>query len=293
MEFKVTNRLTAEQQGAATELISNCQQYDQLFDMPYLANTFNLYPDMPAFILAYQDQDLIGFASLYAATDFDVNVMIYVAPSQRRQGIGRGLFEQAKIICRTYGYVEMIIQTEQQQLVKMPWLDAKFKLQHATDMAETLMQWCIKNSAQNRESKLAMAVTVRQLTPDDINVLAQIHAAGFDDEFADVTNDLQATFGDPNLKVYVFELKQQIIGSVTIELATPTTGYLFGYVIKKQLQGKGYGQQALAQVMQLIEIQGLKTISLAVDKKNVRAQYIYQKYGFVCQTTLEYLVGMV
>lgn len=288
MRLKAVNKLTENERKQVLMLIETCQKHDQLFDMPYLANTFNRYPDMPAFILAYQDEQLVGFASLYAATNFDANVMLYVKPAYRRQGIATALLQQAKQICQTYEYIEIVIQTETQQLQKLPTLITKFKVTHDPAIAEVLMQW--QAQVQPIVTK-ETPITVRPFSQDDVKALAKIHAQAFDDDVHEVTRDLVASFANHNLQVYVFVLNSQVIGSVTIEVATPTTGYLFGYVIKKHQQGHGYGQAALVQVLTLIAQQGVKTLSLAVAKNNLRAQYIYQKHGFVTQTTLEYLVG--
>ncbi|CAH0418751.1 Mycothiol acetyltransferase [Periweissella ghanensis] len=294
MEFKTTNNLNVTEYQTVNALISKCQKVDQLFDMPYLANTFNFYPAMPAFILAYEATTLVGFVSIYAATDFDANLMVYVDPMYRRQGIATKLLQQAKQICQTYEYVEIVIQTEAQQLAKLPTLVTKFKVAHDPTLAEALMQWHAPMLVHPKEPAIKeVPLTVRLVTLADVKPLAKIHAQGFDDDVHEVTRDLTATFTNDNLQVYVFELNKQVVGSVTIEVATAATGYLFGYVIKKSQQGKGYGQQALAQVLALIAAQGVKTLSLAVDKNNLRAQYIYQKHGFVMQTTLEYLVGVL
>lgn len=292
MEIKTTNNLNMTEYQAVNALISKCQKADQLFDMPYLANTFNYYPAMPAFILAYETTTLVGFVSIYAATDFEANLMVYVDPMYRRQGIATRLLQHAKQICQMYEYVEMVIQTEAQQLAKLSTLVTKFKVAHDPTLAEALMQWHVPMPVRPIVPAIkASQLTVRSVTQADIKPLAKIHAQGFDDDVYEVARDLAATFTNTNLQVYVFELNKRVLGSVTIEIATATTGYLFGYVIKKNEQGKGYGQQALTQVLALIAKQGVKTLSLAVAKNNLRAQYIYQKHGFVMQTTLEYLVG--
>lgn len=288
MELIDTTNLTEPYLSQVHALIAVCQRYDNLFDMPYLANQFNFYQAMPAFVLMYEQQQLIGFAGIYAATDFDANATLYIHPKYRRQGFGRQLFIHVQAICRQYNYVELVIQTEGTQLVKMPWLIDKFQLTHDMYMSEILMQW------QGMTNSIAMSdVEVRLIDVADVKPLAKIHAHGFDDTYQQVYEDLQLSFDNNKLQIYVFLQNKKIIGSVTIDFTTATTGFLFGYVIKKQFQGRGLGQQALARVLHLVAQSGIEALTLAVNQDNVSARHVYQKLGFIEQSTLEYLVGIL
>lgn len=287
MEFRTTSALTVDERTQVIAIIEDCQRIDQLVDMPYLDNAFNYYPKMPAFVLCWLDNKIIGFASLYAAADLEANVIIYVLGAYRKRGVGYGLFKQAQLICREYKYEEIVVQTEGQRLKMAPWILDKFQLEHDYEMSEQLMIW----QAKVDSSFPIGAITIRLADEGDLKKLAKIHARGFNDDYQQVYLDLKTSLAQKNLHLYVFIDNTQIIGSVTIEFATANRGYLFGYVIAKQFQGRGYGQQALAQVLKIVENKGIKQLNLAVSQTNEAAQHVYQKLGFIKRGTLEYLIG--
>ena len=84
--IRFTNQLTDKERKEAKALIASCQAHDQTFREPYLSNMFNFDPNMPAFFLYYQEEELLGLLTVYA-DDEDVELSILVHPNHRRKGI--------------------------------------------------------------------------------------------------------------------------------------------------------------------------------------------------------------
>lgn len=288
MQIKVLKTLNWDEKKQVQALISECQKFDGLHDMPYLENDFNYYPEMPTFILGWSDveQRLIGFASLYASNKVDVNLTWLVTPKLRQQGYGRQLFLQAKAICHEYEFSEITIQIEGTQLAKQAIVLKKFAFEPIVELTEVLMQQTLPLTVKH--TKIS-PLTVRLAQVSDLKALARVHMVGFNDDFNVVYRDLVTTLDNENLQLYVFYLQAKLVGSVTVEVMPTKQGYLFGYVIKKELQGQGYGQNALQVTLQQLQKQGITELKLAVEKENKLAQHVYQKCGFKAVTTIEYL----
>lgn len=282
------NILLSIEKKMVNELIKDCQKFDNLHDMPYLDNAFNFYPDMPAFVLAYSEKQVIGFVSIYANQIDEANLTIYVAPDYRKQGIGKKLFNQAKKICKKYQYVEVVVQLEQNQLNKMPGILNSFNLRHDKSFSEILMSF-----ERHKLLTSTNKIKVEKLQQQQINELAKIHAFGFLDDYEQVKEDLEISFNDEAIEIYAFFNENNLIGSVTFEIIETNKAHLFGYVIKRELQGFGYGQQALNEVLKIMQKKEIKHLNLTVAKDNLNARHVYQKHGFVEKTTLEYLVGSI
>ena len=56
--------------------------------------------------------------------------------------------------------------------------------------------------------------------------------------------------------------------------------YLFAYRIHKDFQGKGFGKTLLENTLKELENQGYYEFTVGVEDDNIRARYIYEKYGF-------------
>ncbi|KAA1186465.1 GNAT family N-acetyltransferase [Paenibacillus odorifer] len=92
---------------------------------------------------------------------------------------------------------------------------------------------------------------------------------------------------DEALDPYVLYENNRIIGAFYISY-TPNSEenyWIGGFQIDKELQGKGYGKQALNKIIEYIKEKHrkCKVISLTVEKENEKAIDLYEKAGFISQ----------
>lgn len=292
MQIEIVNTLNGAKKQQAEILIQRCQEFDNLHDIPYLDNNFNYYPQMPMFILGWSkvEKQLIGIVSLYAGNDYDVNLTWFVDPRFRQQGYGQQLLLCAKELCREYKFAEIVAQLEGNQIVKQQQVLENLKFKPLPEVTEVLMKLDLSKQELSLNNNF---LTVRLAQESDLKSLAFIHMNGFEDDFKHVYRDLVATMKNKALQLYVFYVNERLLGSVTVEVTVTKQGYLFGYVIKKELRGKGYGQIALKMTLKYLQQQGLKVLKLAVEKENNIARHIYSKQGFQIVTTLEYLAAKI
>lgn len=114
-----TNVLNPKQLSAAKTLISTVQSHDGTYRAPYLSNMLNFDPEMPAFFLAYQGEQLVGLLTVYA-DDEDVELAIIVHPAYRRQGLARKLYANYQAETANYPIASVTFQTEHVFLDKHP-----------------------------------------------------------------------------------------------------------------------------------------------------------------------------
>lgn len=106
-----------------------CQKVDATHRQPYLSNMLNFNKEMPAFILAYQDEQLVGLLSIYSDDKNDpAEVSIIVTPDERRKGIATTLLEYFYAIKEEYQLPGPLFVTEQIFLDKNPRFLANMQL---------------------------------------------------------------------------------------------------------------------------------------------------------------------
>ena len=280
-----TNTLNDHQLLEAKALIAICQKYDGTFRDPYLSNMLNFDPDMPAFFLYYEKDELVGLLTVYA-DDPDVDVAILVHPNHRRQGIARALYRSFEKETASYPIESVTFQTERIFLERHPDFASNWGLVE-DDETETWLGRDRTTYALDSRSD----VDVLLADPSYLEAIAQLHHQTFSDEVEalEVSHRyISEALKDPDSLLYILLKEGQVIGVCTVDVSG-TSNYLYGLAIAELERGKGYGSYlAKSLVNQLME-QNDKEFQIAVEDSNVGAKYLYEKLGFVTQTQVVYL----
>lgn len=88
-------------------------------------------------------------------------------------------------------------------------------------------------------------------------------------------------------QVYCLVSENQIFGMCAIYLNNVTEGFITSFNVSKQSQNKGYGKILLQHVLYEAKQQNYTTITLEVDKNNVKAITFYKKNSFVIEREYE------
>ena len=279
-----TNTLNDHQLLEAKALIAICQKYDGTFRDPYLSNMLNFDPDMPAFFLYYEKDELVGLLTVYA-DDPDVDVAILVHPNHRRQGIARALYRSFEKETASYPIESVTFQTERVFLERHPEFASNWGLVEDEE-TET---WLGKD---RRPYPLATVSNLDVLLADRSyqDQISQLKFQAFSEEHESkevVDRYVAKALKDPESRLYILLKNGQVIGTCTVDLSS-NTNYLYGLAIAGLERGKGYGSYlAKSLVNQLIE-QNDKEFQIAVEDSNVGAKRLYEKIGFVKQTQVVY-----
>ena len=280
-----TNTLNDRQLLEAKVLIAVCQNYDGTFREPYLSNMLNFDPNMPAFFLYYEKDELVGLLTVYA-DDQDVEVAILVHPNHRRQGIARALFTIFEKETASFPIRSVTFQTERIFLENHPDFVSNWGLVEDEE-TET---WLGKD---RRPYLLATVSNLEVLLADSSyqEQISQLKFQAFSEEHESrevVDRYVAEALKDPESRLYILLKNGQVIGTCTVDLSS-NTNYFYGLAISELERGNGYGSYlAKSLVNQLIE-QNDKEFQIAVEDSNVGAKHLYEKIGFVKQTQVVYL----
>ena len=280
-----TNTLNDHQLLEAKAPIAVCQNYDGTFREPYLSNMLNFDPNMPAFFLYYEKDELVGLLTVYA-DDQDVEVAILVHPNHRRQGIARALFTIFEKETASFTIRSVTFQTERIFLENHPDFVSNWGLVEDEE-TET---WLGKD---RRPYLLATVSNLEVLLADSSyqEQISQLKFQAFSEEHESrevVDRYVAEALKDPESRLYILLKNGQVIGTCTVDLSS-NTNYFYGLAISELERGKGYGSYlAKSLVNKLIE-QNDKEFQIAVEDSNVGAKRLYEKIGFVKQTQVVYL----
>ena len=79
---------------------------------------------------------------------------------------------------------------------------------------------------------------------------------------------------------YVLKVDGKKIGWFNIRQSINKKDGVFGIIIDKKFQGKGYGEQAIKLILKQAKKLGVKKLKLTVFENNLKAIHIYKKVGF-------------
>lgn len=165
---------------------------------------------------------------------------------------------------------------------------------HLVDIRITLEQQLTRNPVQAHEFSNGI---IRLSTPGDISSLKAIARKShrdsrfyYDSNFPNSRCEaLYETWIEKSCKGYadtvvVAELEAQPIGYVSCHLLEQGTGKIGLVGVSTDAQGKGFGKRLIHASLQWFAKQGTGQVTVVTQGRNVIAQRLYQKCGFVTQS---------
>jgi len=134
-------------------------------------------------------------------------------------------------------------------------------------------------------------LTIREATSEDLPAVLRLYNQVDGDE--DMSIDVQAAeaifakiASYPDYKVYVAELKNEIIGTFTLLIMDnmthggSTSGVIESVVVTKALQGQGIGKQMMEYAIERCQEKNCYKATLSSNMKRVDAHKFYERIGF-------------
>lgn len=236
--------------------------------------------------LYYIEGQLVGYLGIDNYGTREKNVVGMVHPEHRRKGIARLLLRAAQEEGRHSGIEQLVLMCERASTSGTAFARA---IHAQLDYSEHEM---VLGTFQER-LVFDERITVRQaVKPDDIDALIAIMATDMGNvEQAQqyVTGMIQLdnqrfylmTFGGPDLGC------DEPVGSLRLVSLSEDTG-IYGFVVRPEYRGKGYGRQLLQEVIRILHSESTKGIMLEVDVNNTNALGLYLSLGFEIKTTYDY-----
>lgn len=240
----------------------------------YLESRFNFDQSMPAFFLAWQEDQLIGFLSIYADNLEEAEISVIVHPDYRREGVATALIESAKKVIRTFGILSINYISERRFIEDTGYLEKSYYVDwEETEYIMEAREVESKNFVENR-------ISVREAVMEDAREIASFQAEAFDSTFQEAMTYAEGSIGESDHAIYLFTDEEgRIVGSSSVNI-TDDYYYLFGLAIDPKHQDQGVGTVGVYKMMKLLNDLSQRPFRLSVEKENQHARHLYQKNGF-------------
>ncbi len=225
-------------------------------------------------LLAWEGEQLVGYAGIYVFGPPDVEVAGMVDPVVRRGGVGSALLKAALPLCRERGFAQALLVTPSSPA------GTGFAAAHSATL-------------HHSEHALVLGDTPYGPPEDPSRTLVPTAAANM----PAVRRLLTAGFGhdpgevvlreEPGETTLVVRQDGVLVGTLRLSRGEGSGG-IYGFVVDPQQQGRGIGRDVLARACRLLRAQGCERVHLEVSVDNDRALGLYTSTGFAQEATEDY-----
>lgn len=275
--FKSTNQLSDAQLKDLEALRLLCKKID--------GSTPNLYVHilskpraLPASILCYEQNQLVGFISAFFFYDDAVEVALLVAPYARRRGIARQLLGYIIPLVKAHGINKLIFSSPSHRN-NLWFVPLCLRSMHT--------EYYMERTDLNPILEYNKSLVMRQASKKDIPVLGAIDEVCFPKKTNDFTGRFQHLFDDRNYQIFLGYLDNHPIGKAHMRWDKDGVT-LSDIAILPDLQGKGYGTAIIAHCINIALSEGKSQVNLDVETHNERALHLYTRLGFFVQNACDY-----
>jgi len=237
--------------------------------------------DVPGDLLYYEDGTLVGFLALAGIGDREAEVAGMVHPRHRRQGVFTELVDEAREICRRRGTYTLLFVFDHRSDSARAFL-ASIGAEHA--FSEHRMQL---DTPTARSVPADAALDFKEAAPEDAGAIAQILADDAGMNAATLRSIISCNIQERLRQYYIARVGGEPIGTINVDIVDGDP-YIYGFVMRPEYRGRGYGRQILAQVIERILDEGSPPVFIEVQTDNQVALALYRSFGFVVTHTHDY-----
>jgi ribosomal protein S18 acetylase RimI-like enzyme len=257
-----------------------CTSYDDLDLRLSWSELRSREGDVPGDLLYYQDGTLIGFLALAGVGDREAEVAGMVHPRYRRQGVFTELVDAAQEICRRHGTYSLLFVFDQRSDSARAFL-ASLDAEH--DFSEHRMQL----DAPPGSVPANDALDFKEAALEDADDIAQIIADDAGMSAATLRLMISCNIQEGSRQYYIARVDGKAIGTINVDIIDGDP-YIYGFVVRPEQRGRGYGRQMLARVIERIIDEGPPPVFIEVQTDNQVALALYLSFGFAITHTHDY-----
>jgi ribosomal protein S18 acetylase RimI-like enzyme len=272
-----SNQLTSEQLQQLEKLAAQCKKSD--------GSTPNLYTHilsqpraLPAGLLYYKQNLLIGFLSAFFFYDEAVEISLLIHPKHRKQGIAKELIRTILPLVYFQNYFSLIFSTPTG--LNNKWLSSQgYTYLHSEYYMER----------EDRKPLLdnKPVLTFRKATTKDIPILCSLDEACFPQRQGDLQERFDHVMSNREYEVVVALNEHKIIGKAHIRWQTKGAT-LSDIAINPSYQGSGLGTSLISHCINYALSEGKPRLNLDVETHNKRALNLYTRLGFITQNACDF-----
>lgn len=272
-----TNQLNDHQLDQLEQLRLLCKKVDD--------STPNLYPHIlaqartiPASLLYYDKDQLVGFLGVYFFYDDAVEVSVLINPLYRRQGIAQHLLNTIMPIIQTQGYDKLIFSNPAQ--LNNLWLGKHgFTYMHS--------EYYMERNDLNPLLNYTHPLTFRSALIEDIPQLCAIDEMCFAKTQSEAVERYFSLIEDREYEIILAFKEHHLIGKAHIRWQK-NGATLSDIAVIPPMQGKGLGSTLITHCVNFSLGEGKPLLNLDVETHNKRALALYTRLGFTTQNACDY-----
>lgn len=231
-------------------------------------------PDTVSDVLAWDGDELVGFAGLYAFGSPTVEVTGMVHPSHRGRGIGAALLDDALALAAVRDHHRFLLVVPRESRAAAHLAAVRGGVLEHSEHALVL-------HGEVTASPSDPSIEMRPATRGDAAEIGRILTAAFGESTEPV--DPVA----PSHPTLVATRDGEIVATMRVHLEDDAWG-VYGFAVTPALQGQGIGRDMLHRVCVQARGAGAATVHLEVAVDNDRALGLYTSLGFIRATTEDY-----
>lgn len=225
---------------------------------------------------AYDGNKLIGLAGCSADCETMWQIGVDVIPEYRRQGVASTLTSQLAIEILNRGKVPFYCAA---------WSNLK-SVRNAikSGFRPAWVEMTVKSTDLVNEMN-GITYEVKKLPISELHTLPQLcDYNDVEEMIAENTRDIE----NKSIDIFVIYQHNKVVGELHVAYEKEDKNfaergrraYLFAFRVHEAHQNQGIGKYLLEKVLDTLKAEGYTEFTVGVEDDNLRAKYIYQKYGF-------------
>jgi ribosomal protein S18 acetylase RimI-like enzyme len=271
----------SEQELAAVKVLADvCTHYEQI-DLRLGWSALQSYlGDAVRHFLCYKDGALIGFLSFAGIGGDEAEGTGMVHPDRRRKGVFRALVEAAKAECGPRGTDTLIFACDRRSAAARAALQALGAQHTFSEHKMELAEAKVSVEPQNR-------LKLQKASVHDADDIAEILAQDAGMQAERFRPMIAAAIMMQSRQYYTAKVDGQTVGTINIDIIDGDA-YIYGFVVRPEQRGRGYGRQILARTIEEIVSERPQPVFLEVETNNAVALSLYRSLGFTITDTHDY-----
>lgn len=265
---------------ALEDICINEDKVNLKLELEYRTQIYKDYKKSPNDInefLYYINDKLVGYLGI---SSFDRNIAEIngmVHPGFRRRGIFTKIVEMAIEECKRRNFGNILLLCDDKSISATEFIKNMKSIYSFSECRMECINWDVYNI-----NKSISLIKAKNENADEIENLNNIFFGVNGSELI-LPEDEEKN----NIITYLIQLNNKVIGKIKVSKELDSA-FISGFGIIPEFRHKGYGREALTEVLNTIKKRGINKAALDVEIKNKNALHLYKSCGFKEESTMNY-----
>jgi ribosomal protein S18 acetylase RimI-like enzyme len=233
---------------------------------------------LPTIVFYHEQEQLVGFLSIYFFYEDAVEVAVLVHPEARRKGIAKKLLRKILPLILEHNYFKLIFSSPAH--LNDRWLPHfEFTYKHS--------EYYMERHDLNPLLDLRKHLSFRPATLEDISQLCILDEACFHKTHTELKPRFQHILSEHDYQIILAFDKGQLIGKAHLRWQKHGAT-LSDIAVFPEKQGHGLGTALITHCINYALSEGKPNLNLDVETHNQKALNLYTRLGFLTQNACDY-----